>query len=226
MEAGDNVHEIRRRSFNTLIPPSPMLAPSRSSSGSTSCPQKKPKGTARPTSRAWQFFDIVQKEDSGPDGKKIQTRVAKCKYCQKILTASSANGTRHLLAHSKRCDEKHYTGRGPTQSTLKFNSDCSVGTFSYDLMVARESLARLIASTDLPISFGENTFYEEHIQRSFCPQFKAVTRKTIRSDIISYYSKKRTALISYMNTNTFCIALTSDIWAARSNQDYISVVSH
>ena len=93
-------------------------------------------------------------------------------------------------------------------------------------MVARESLARLIASTDLPISFGENTFYEEHIQRSFCPQFKAVTRKTIRSDIISYYSKKRTALISYMNTNTFCIALTSDIWAARSNQDYISVVSH
>ncbi|GMN36714.1 hypothetical protein TIFTF001_042496 [Ficus carica] len=29
MEAGDNVLEIRRRSFNTPIPPSPMLAPSR-----------------------------------------------------------------------------------------------------------------------------------------------------------------------------------------------------
>ncbi|GMN64840.1 hypothetical protein TIFTF001_033933 [Ficus carica] len=29
MEAGNNVLEIRRRSFNTPIPPSPMLAPSR-----------------------------------------------------------------------------------------------------------------------------------------------------------------------------------------------------
>ena len=112
------------------------------------------------------------------------------------MTANSSGGTRHLLAHGERCAEKHVKGREPTQSTLKFNSDGSVGTFSYDPMVARESLARLIASTDLPISFGENTFYEEHIQRSFCPQFKAVTRKTIRSDIISYYSKKRTALIS------------------------------
>ncbi|GMN63501.1 hypothetical protein TIFTF001_032577 [Ficus carica] len=52
MEAGDNVPEIRRRSFNTPIPPSPMLAPSRSRSGSTNFPPKKPKGTGRTTSRA------------------------------------------------------------------------------------------------------------------------------------------------------------------------------
>ena len=159
----------------------------------------------------------MQKEDFGPDGKKIQTRLAKCKYCQKILTANSTSETRHLLAHGEKCAEKHYKGGEPTQSTLKFNSDGSVGTFSYDPMVARKSLARLIASIDLSISFGANTFYEEHIQRSFCPQFKTITRKTIRSDIISYYSKKRTTLIFYMNTNTFCIVLTSDIWAARSN---------
>ncbi|GMN39855.1 hypothetical protein TIFTF001_009088 [Ficus carica] len=43
MEAGDNVPDLRRRSFNTPIPSSPMLAPSRSSSGSTSCPPKKQK---------------------------------------------------------------------------------------------------------------------------------------------------------------------------------------
>ena len=77
MEAGDNVLEIRHRSFNTPIPPSPMLAPSRSSSRSTSCPQKKSKGTARPTSRAWQFFDIVQNEELGPDGKKKTNKTSK-----------------------------------------------------------------------------------------------------------------------------------------------------
>ncbi|GMN19000.1 hypothetical protein TIFTF001_045114 [Ficus carica] len=61
MEAGDNVPEIRRRSFNTPIPSSPMLAPSRSSSGSTSCPPKKLKVTAtRTTSRAWKFFDALK----------------------------------------------------------------------------------------------------------------------------------------------------------------------
>ncbi|GMN46064.1 hypothetical protein TIFTF001_015260 [Ficus carica] len=150
MEAGDNVPEIRRRSFNTPIPPSPMLASSRSSWGGTNCPPKKSKGTAtRTTSRPWQFFDAVQKEYFGPDGKKIQTRIAKCKYCQKTLTANSSSGTRHLLAHGEKYAEKHYKGREPTQSTLKFNSDGSVdfaSTYSLTFNNTKCKLFEIFAS--------------------------------------------------------------------------------
>ncbi|GMN67114.1 hypothetical protein TIFTF001_036170 [Ficus carica] len=77
MEADDNVPEIRRRSFNTPIPLSPMLALSISSSGTTSCPPKKPKSIGRTTSRAWQFFDVVQKEGFGPEGKKNTNKTGK-----------------------------------------------------------------------------------------------------------------------------------------------------
>ncbi|GMN29694.1 hypothetical protein TIFTF001_046368 [Ficus carica] len=99
MEAGNNVPKIRRRSFNTPIPPSPMLAPSRNSSGSTSCPPKKSKGTARTISRAWQFFDVVQKEDFGLDGKKIQTRLAK--YVAVVEDDGDAVGEHDLRRSSK-----------------------------------------------------------------------------------------------------------------------------
>ena len=64
--------------------------------------------------------------------------------------------------------------------------------------MARASLARFIASTDSPISIGERPFYEEHIRRAYCPQFKKVTRTTTRSDLFTYYHKVREALKSEM----------------------------
>ena len=221
MEGNDGIPNLRNLGTPSSQP-SQSSRPTGSSAASTSCPSKKPKSTKNTTSRCWEFFDVEWKEEV--DGRK--SKFAKCKFCKKVLSANATNGTRHLIAHGEKCAAKHLGGREPTQSNLKFNSDGSVSTFNYDPMVARESLARLIVSTDLPINFGESSFYEEHIQRSFCPQFKKVSRNTTRSDLITYYNKLRTALISNLNSNNFCIALTSDIWAAKSNQDYLSVVSH
>ena len=51
------------------------------------------------------------------------------------------------------------------QFQLQFNNKDSVCIWSYDPNVAKESLGRLIATTDLPISFGESSFFENHVQK-------------------------------------------------------------
>ena len=112
------------------------------------------------------------------------------------------------------------------QSHLQFRMDGSINTWTYDPVVARESLGILIAATNLPINFGDNSFYENHIRRSYCSQFKKVSRTTTRNDIIAYYNKVHIALISEIGSYNFCIALTSDIWNGRAYKNYLSVVAY
>ena len=173
-----------------------------SASGSSSSKRAK-----RVTSRAWDYFEVVWEDQ--PDGTK--TKLAKCKFCASLLTAKPSGGTRHLISHGEKCAKKYSKDPNPMQSQLRFGKDGSVSTWNYDPMVSRESLARLIAACDLPINFGDNEFYEDHIQRSYCPQFKRVSRTTTRSDIKAYYNKRLVALKTEIGSSTFSLALTSDI---------------
>ena len=119
--------------------------------------------------------------------------MAKCKFCGNRLVATSSSGTRSLLVYGKKCATQAQTRFNPWQTQFQFQKDGSVSTWTYDPMVARESLARLIAATDLPINFGDNEFYEDHIRRSYCPQYRKVSRTTTRNDLIAFYDKARIA---------------------------------
>ena len=58
---------------------------------------------ARTTSDVWDHFDPEFKDETG--GKK--TKIARCKYCKKLLTAKLSSGTAHLKRHSDTCVNKH-----------------------------------------------------------------------------------------------------------------------
>ena len=64
----------------------------------------------------------------------------------------------------------------PMQSQLQFNYDDSVSRWTYDPNTVGKSLGRLIAATDLPIRFGDSSFCEDHIKRSYRLQFQKVSR--------------------------------------------------
>ena len=78
---------------------------------------------------------------------------------------------------------------------------------------------------ELPISFCENPFFEQFMQ-TFIPNYQTVCRVTIRSDILKLFEKKKLELLDEFKRGTFSVALTSDVWSGRAEQDYISVVAH
>ena len=49
---------------------------------------------------------------------------------------------------------------------------------TYDPIVGREAVARLIVGVELPISFGKNLFYEEFM-KNFIPNYQAFSKGAI-----------------------------------------------
>ena len=93
----------------------------------------------------------------------------KCKFCVKILIVDPSGRTRHLKTHREKCARKHLRGKQPMQSQLQFNKGDLVSTWTNDLNLARKSLSQLIVGMNLPISFGESFFYEDHVRILYCP---------------------------------------------------------
>ena len=110
-----------------------------------------------------------------------------------------------------------------TQQVQRATASPPVSTF--DPSSAREAVVRLIVGAELPISFGENPFFEQFV-KIFIPNYQYLSRHTIRGDILRFFHKKRQELQIEFQKCTFSVALTSDIWSSRAKQDYITVVAH
>ena len=82
---------------------------------------------------------------------------------------------------------------------------------TFDPSKSREAVARLIVGAELPISFGENPFFEQFMQ-TFIPNYRTASRVTIRSDILKLFEKKKLELLDEFKRGTFSVALTSDVW--------------
>ncbi|KAK1272218.1 hypothetical protein QJS04_geneDACA020942 [Acorus gramineus] len=89
----------------------------------------------------------------------------------------------------------------------------------------REGLSVYIASDEQPFTFAESRRFERFQKRYVNPQYRAVSRNTIRSDIIRVYNEMKNHLIqSFMNIQK--ISCTSDLWTGKNDLAYICVTSH
>ena len=112
------------------------------------------------------------------------------------------------------------------QTMLQNNPDGSVHHWEYNTDNARKELCRFIARADLTLNIGESPTFEEYIQQAHNPRFSSVSRQTTTRDMVKYYQECRGNLKNLLETCTFSVALTSDIWAGRAREDYLSVVAH
>ena len=96
---------------------------------------------------------------------------------------------------------------------------------TFDPSRSREAVAKLIVGAKLPISLGENPFFEQFM-RTFVPNYQTVSRVTIRSDILKLFERKKLELFDEFKRGIFFVALTSDVWSGRAKQDYVSIVAH
>jgi hypothetical protein len=192
------------------------------SSGSTSAHTLASSGSKRSragTSEVWQDFERIYKEEDG-----VSVRYAKCYICKNELSAKPSGGTGHLKRHAISCKRK--SGAAMKQTVLQYNPDGSVHHWEYDSANARKELCRFIARADLPLNIGESAAFEDYIKQAHNPRFTHVSRQTTSRDMVKYYNTCRSKLKEMLQTCTFSVALTSDIWAGRAREDYLSVVAH
>ncbi|KAJ1417861.1 Zinc finger, BED-type [Sesbania bispinosa] len=137
------------------------------------------------TSAAWTHFKREKVDDKWK---------AICKYCDKKLGGYTKQGTKHLHDHIRTC--KLRTVRGPKQALLKTltqqatgerNESLIVGNYRFDQDAGRAELGRMV----------------EHIGfRRFCgaiqPLFKAISRNTLKSDIMKMYAVERAKTMKLM----------------------------
>ncbi|WVZ74217.1 hypothetical protein U9M48_022429 [Paspalum notatum var. saurae] len=196
--------------------------------GSTSTASPAPTGSAavapsrrRKRSKCWNDFDELTKVVNG----KTVRYGAVCKYCKSNLSADSNNGTGHLLRHN--CPAKQaYERSGQVQSVLKMNADGKLQHWQYSPAVTRTELARLIARDDLPLWHGSTVAFQEYINRAHNLRFVHVSRQTTARDMIKLYNDRKVNLIDALKTDVSSVCLTSDIWAGKAKEDFLSVVGH
>ena len=62
--------------------------------------------------------------------------------------------------------------------------------------------------------------------KSFNPNFKSVSRTTMRKYCLIIHDEYKQNLISEISKGSFKISLTSDIWSSQNNSDYLCVTAH
>ena len=138
-------------------------------------------------SKAWNDFTEVK---DLVNGKRVRVS-AICIHCKAKFSAKSSGDTGHLLRHVDTCAAKKEKERsGRLQLVLKYNPDGSLMHWEYSDARARTELCRLIARTDLPISFAECDAFEEYIVNAHNPRFVKTSRQTIVRDLIKLYNKR------------------------------------
>ncbi|PIA55464.1 hypothetical protein AQUCO_00700036v1 [Aquilegia coerulea] len=138
--------------------------------------------------------------------------------------ASPKDGTSHLADHVTSCAKKRRRDSG--QPTLSQDDSGNILAFTYSQSVARRRLIKWIIKRELPFNVIEELEFASMIKESFCPQFVAFSRHTVRSDIVKVFKEEKTKLKEVLLAFDRKICLTSDLWTSNQNLGYCSITAH
>ena len=217
-------HSPHNDNYNMDQPPYPPYT-NTSSSSTTAASTSTTVGSKRrkKTSGVWKYYV----EEEFVDAAGVTKNRARCLHpgCNSFFSMQKGGGNGHMARHIKshaREDEQS----AAIQSRIQFNPDGSQGIFMYDQTRQRDALARLIASNDLSLGFGESAAFVKYIRTAHTPTYKAVSRQTTTRDMKKIAKEGLAAIKEELGSSTFSVSITSDIWNGLAKQDYITVVAH
>jgi hypothetical protein len=174
------------------------------------------------TSIVWEYF---RKETIGGKIKAV------CLGCKGKLAGDGRAGTTHLKNHLKGCSKivnKHDVRQLLLQTTISKDptSTLTIGKFKFNNEVARRELANMIILHEYPLSIVDHMGFRRY-SASLNPDFKVVSRNTIKSDILKFFKEEKGDLKVLLSQNEGRVAITTDMWTA-SNQKkgYMAVTCH
>ncbi|XP_039116476.1 zinc finger BED domain-containing protein RICESLEEPER 3-like [Dioscorea cayenensis subsp. rotundata] len=173
----------------------------------------------RGRSDVWEHFDKLPPIDAN-------SQRAQCKYCKKAYSCKSTGGTSHLRRHLTKCPKR--VCRDIRQYTISHQTTTSGTSFSnykIDVEIIRREIAMMIAIDEQPFIMVENIGFRRVIAAA-CPEFKMMSRKTIKRDIMLLYKRERQNLKDILIECPSRICLTSDTWKSITEDHYICVTAH
>ncbi|PLW57023.1 hypothetical protein PCANC_02802 [Puccinia coronata f. sp. avenae] len=172
------------------------------------------KRARKTTSNVWSHFN------SSGQGEKKKVN---CKYCQHMMLANPACGTKHLWRHLDRCSS--YTSN-TKQSLLQVSSTSTkeVLTWVFSQKASRNLLTKLVIANEKPFTSVEHPIFKAFVAL-LQPKFKLHGRITLKKDVIDMYqSMKATFAKEIAQVN--CLALTTNLWTSSHQTPFIVVLAH
>ncbi|KAK9682019.1 hypothetical protein RND81_10G044500 [Saponaria officinalis] len=167
-------------------------------------------GSKKLSSEVWSYFDQVVVNN---------IKKAKCKSCNKLLSATSNNGTSHLMKHAKKTctmrlmgmafypKQRHLkTSKGQTKLRVKTELDGSTTLElkekykEFNQKISRTKLVIMVIIHEYPLSIVDHFGFKDFV-KSLNPLFKMISRNTLRNDILKMYKDEK---LSLMRLLEFC----------------------
>lgn len=173
------------------------------------------------TSGVWEYFDKVT----------IKGRErALCKGCKNDYVGGSKSGTTHLWEHLKKClktTNKVDIAQSFLKGTIKKDStSITVGKYKFSQDLARHELCNMIALHGYPLSMVDHIGFIRY-SKVLNPDFKVVSRNTLKSDIMAAYKEERECLKRLIASQEGRVAITTDMWTAKhQKRGYMAVTAH
>jgi hypothetical protein len=153
-----------------------------------------------------------------------------CLHCGQKLSAASKNGTSHLMDHIKvRCSKKDVTISVHQQLlnySRKLDGTARVENHNFSQDVTRKELANMVILHEYPLSIVDHIGFKRY-SASLNPNFKLITRPTLRSDIMKMFVSEKAMLRKFFERHVGRISITTDMWTAtHQKKGYMAVTSH
>uniref|UniRef100_A0A803MQY4 BED-type domain-containing protein n=1 Tax=Chenopodium quinoa TaxID=63459 RepID=A0A803MQY4_CHEQI len=145
------------------------------------------------TSVVWKHFDQIKV--NGEDK-------AKCKGCKKLFVGGGKSGTTHLRDHIKRCMKIKNTMDVKQQllqamSSKSGSPSLGMGKFKFNAQVSRSELVNMIILHEYPLAIVEHVGFRRFVS-SLNPDFKVISRNTVKADILRDYKEERSKLMRFL----------------------------
>lgn len=191
--------------------------------GATNTTKKPPKVGDKRKSEYWgHFWDVLD-----PTTGKLVS--AKCKYCHKLITANTNNGTSSLKKHLNSC-MKYPANTDKKQKLISVfrpsqTDSATISSWEFDQDSCRYALARMVIVDEQPFSIVERDGF-----RYFCnavvPQFHIPSRFTVARDVKKLYICEREKLQIMLKGLKSRVSLTTDCWTSIQNFNYLCLTAH
>ncbi|KAJ1703738.1 hypothetical protein LUZ63_003517 [Rhynchospora breviuscula] len=177
------------------------------------------------TADVWKHFTKGVVQDDG-------SYDAVCNYCGVVYTMGNQKGTGSLRHHyTKGCKNRPNKRSKPDKLQQMLQTGPAAGenkfaVWSFDQAICRKNLAIMVIVHEYPFNIVTHYYFRVFL-KSLQPQFKLISRNTLRSDCISLYEQERKSLYEEFGKLECKVSFSSDLWTNHlGDRGFMALTAH